>query len=208
MTRLLALATALVSASLAFAACSSSNEAKDGSSPSAEDAGSVDSGTTTSSSGSSGRELPDTGPGDETCSTLAQAGAAVDIISTKSPQPDATGGTPSDATYVLTAVRAFTTLFPEGYTVQTFGAYTLVVGGGAKTFEQVVTNKDGNISRAKGALVADGTSFTATPSCQTPLVDGGVTVLEGKYSVDGATLKMYVVRDFGITAELTFEPKK
>ena len=187
-------AVTTISSALVFAACSDSNSS--GGTVPTVDAGSSDTGSSSSSS-SSGSS------GGGTCSELAQAGVSVDIKAAKPPEPTATGGTPVDGTFVLTAVRAFTDIFPEGNTIQAFGAYTLSIGGSGTTFEQAVTDKDNVLSQAKGALVVNGVNFTATPSCEVPTPEAGATILEGQYTADATTLKMYVVRT-GIPAELTF----
>jgi hypothetical protein len=127
--------------------------------------------------------------------------------------PEATGGAPVDGTYTLTAVRAFTGIFPEGNKVRTFGLYTLTIVAGGKKFEQTVTNDKGEVTIASGDLESSDVNFKATPTCQQPPnADAGVDIVQGKYTMDPATatpvtLKMYVVRDFGVTAELTFTKK-
>jgi hypothetical protein len=159
-----------------------------------------------SSSGSSGSVISTDSGG--ACTGLEQAGAPVDILGTKAPIPEAKGGAPVDGNFVLTSVKAFAAILQEGAVVRAFGAYTLSIHNNGTEFEQVVTNPENQVTRAKGNLVADGVSFTATPACEDPLnADGGVTILSGKYTVDGSNLKMYVIRDFGITAELLFEKR-
>jgi hypothetical protein len=166
--------------------------------------GNGDSGNPKSDSGG----VVDSGPPSGSCTALVQEGQSVDIVSTKEPQPTPTGGTPVDGKFILTNVRAFTTLFPEGYVVRAFGAYTLVLGGSGKTFEQFVTDDKKGPSKAKGNLVvSNGNEFTATPECEEPLPDAGFTIIAGKFTIEPTTLKMYVVRDFGVTAELTFTKK-
>lgn len=196
--RMLAFAVfALSISALAIAACSDDKETPP-TSAQTEDAGA----TSSSSSGEAGSS----GNAGTSCSAVAQAGASVDIFIAKPPAPTPTGGTPPDGTYILKSAKAFTDIFPEGNRLQTFGAYTLVIGGGATTFEQAVTNKNEELKRAKGKLLAEGTKFTATPDCEDPgLEDGGVTVLQGNFSSEGNVLKMYVVRELNTTAELLFE---
>lgn len=161
--------------------------------------------TSGASSGSTGTSGTNTG-GD--CTPLVQEGVSVDVISTKAEEPLATGGAPIAGKFVLKRIRAFAAIFAEGSNIQTFGAYTLQLDG-AFGFEQVVTNKDGVTTEAKGKLeVRAPNEFTATPACETPPPDGGgVTILAGKYSIEsgGAVIKMYVIRQLNITAELTFE---
>jgi hypothetical protein len=169
-------------------------------------------GTTTDSGGktsdsSSGQPVDSGGPSGN-CTALTQEGTTVDIISTKAAQPTPTGGTPVDGKFILTGVRAFAAILAEGSVVREFGAYTIVLGGSGKTFEQIVTNEKKETTRAKGDLVvSNGNEFKATPSCEEPLPDAGFTIIAGQFSIDATTLKMYVVRDFGITAELTFTKK-
>jgi len=133
---------------------------------------------------------------------------SVDVISTKEAQPNATGGAPVEGKFILKRVRAFAAIFAEGTNIQTFGSYTLIIKNNGTAFEQVVTNKDGVVTEAKGKLeIKAPNEFTATPDCENPAPDGGgVTILAGKYTVEGANvIKMYVVRQLNITAELTFE---
>lgn len=202
-----------LSATVALLACSGSDSStptpadagSDAASSSSSSTSSSSSSSTSSSSGSSG-----TNTGGD-CTPLTQQGASVDVIATKADQPQATGGTPAAGTYVLTKVRAFAALFGEGTVVQTFGAYTIQIGNNnGTTFEQVVTDKDGNATEAKGKLVIQNTNeFTATPDCENPAPDGGgVTTISGTFSIEGTNIiKMYVVRQLNITAELTFERK-
>jgi hypothetical protein len=164
--------------------------------------GGASSGTSSGSTGTSG-----TNTGGD-CTPLTQEGPSVDVISTKEEQPAATGGAPVEGKFVLKKVRAFAAIFAEGTNIQKFGSYTLQLKAGL-AFEQAVTNKDGGTTEAKGKLVVKAPNeFTATPDCETPPPDGGgVTILAGKYSVEsnGSVIKMYVVRQLNITAELTFE---
>jgi hypothetical protein len=168
----------------------------------------ADGGSSGSSGGTDGSSDGSSGPrGSSTCSALAQEGASVDIKGAKPPIPEAKGGTPVDGTYVLTGVKAFTDLLPEGETFRKFGSYTLVIAASGKSFEQIVINDKDETTRAKGDLTLDGVDFTATPSCEDPLKEAGVTILKGKFTADPTAMKMYVVRELGITAELTFEKK-
>jgi hypothetical protein len=142
------------------------------------------------------------------CTGIEQGAVSVDITTTKAPLPTPTGGVPTDGVYVLTKVTAFTALFDEGFVLRAFGAYTLALSSDTTVFEQVVNSPDGTINRARGTLIKDGLNATATPSCESPAnPDGGVTVLSGTYSVEGTTLKLYVVRELNITAELVFEKR-
>jgi hypothetical protein len=188
------------SSALIVAACGGS----DGGGVTTSKDGGADATSGSSSSGSSGSS----GSGTTTCSALAQAGASIDIKGAKLPIPEAAGGTPVDGTFVLTSIKAFSPLLTEGGTVSAFGAYTLVISSGGRSFEQIVTDEDNAVTRAKGDLALDGVNFTATPTCEDPLSeDGGVTIISGKFTADASSLKMYVVRDFGITAELLFEKR-
>lgn len=195
-----AAALLFVSSALLFVACSESDS---DSSARAADGGANDS--SHSSSGSGSIVTTDSGGA---CTGLEQAGASVDIKGAKLPVPEAKGGTPVDGNFVLTSVKAFANILQEGSTVRPFGAYTLTISGNGTTFEQIVTDPENKVTRAKGELVANGGNFTATPTCETPLnADGGFTILSGQYTAEASTLKMYVIRDFGITAELLFEKR-
>jgi hypothetical protein len=134
------------------------------------------------------------------CATFAQAGTTLDVVAAAPPEPTPTGGTPASGTYVLTSVKAFTNIVPEGRTVQPFGAYTLVINGTA--FEQVVT-EDGVVTRTSGQLTLDGVNFTATPSCEDPTPEAGSSALSGKFTAEAAVLKLYIVR-LATTVELSF----
>jgi hypothetical protein len=186
-------------------ATSSSGSTGAGTSGSSGTSGSTSGGTSGTSSGSTGTSGTNTG-GD--CTQETQAGQSVDIISTKAEKPNPTGGAPVEGKFVLKQVRAFAAIFSEGTVIRAFGAYTLILKNGATAFEQVVTNKDGVVTEAKGKLeVTAPNKFKATPDCETPPPDGGgVTILAGEYTVENPmTIKMYVVRELNITAELTFE---
>ena len=144
------------------------SDSKDGGAAATPDAGNA-----TGSNGDA--SASDSGPGPDTCSSLKQAGSSVDIIAAKPPQPDPAGGTPVDGTFVLKSVHAFTA-FPGGKTIPRFGAYTLAIGSGATTFEQVVIEPgQRREARARRAL-HDGTSNSQGDSrCKAPLdADGGV----------------------------------
>jgi hypothetical protein len=204
MRHLLLAAFTLVCSASVFVACSDDAKTPAASVTPNDDAGGTGS-SSGSSSGSSGAPIGKDSGG--TCTGIEQGGASVDIKATKAPIPEATGGPPVDGDYVLTKVTAFAAIFEEGAVVRAFGAYTLSLGANGTTFEQVVTNPENKVTRSKGALAADGVSFTATPDCEDPLPDAGVTILSGKYSAEGNTLKMYVVRELNITAELVFEKR-
>ncbi len=201
-------ATFALSIVTAFA-CSSTNEGTPAD-PTLDDAGAngeTDSGGSNATDSSSGAPV-DSGPPTGSCTALTQEGTVVNIVSTKQPKPTPTGGTPVDGKFVLTEVRAFAALFAEGTVVREFGAYTIVLSGAGTKFEQIVTNDKKETTRAKGDLVvSNGIQFKATPTCEEPLPDAGFTIVEGEFSIDATTLKMYVVRDLGITAELTFVKK-
>lgn len=198
-------AITLASATLVCVACSGSSET---SSPAATTDAGTSSGSTNGTSGATGTSGGTT-DSNGTCTTLTQEGQKVDIIAAKKDaQPTPKGGTLTDGKYVLTGVKAFADLFAEGTVIRAFGAYTLNVAKGATTFEQVVTSDSDEVTKSSGDLVVKNTTeFNATSKCDQPVLDAGVTSISGTFTADPTSLKMYVVRDFGITAELTFTKK-
>lgn len=175
-----------------------SSSSSSSSSSSGTSSGSEESSTSSSGATSSGAVTA--------CTPLAQIGPSVGIVAAKGDSPTGTGGTVTPGTYVLNEARAFTSVAPEGTTVQKLGQWTLVLG--ATTFEQIVTEDSGKITRSKGTLTFDGVNFTGTPTCEDPPPDGGgVTVLKATYTATATQFKLYATRDFGIKGELVFEKK-
>ncbi len=122
-----------------------------------------DGGAPSGPSASSGAPGASTGQ----CTSMAQESVSVDVTRSSAAAPASKGGTIVDGTYVLTRG----TCFPDGAvscsSQSLLGAETLLITGA--TYQVIRADSiNGQLSRASGTFVTDGTYVTLIPKCESP----------------------------------------